>query len=161
VCLPRDAVFGVCGTAYTGSTRFGTAGTANLAQYWSTNHGGSLPAELAGANVTRYDVYRYENDHNMIPNKSGLNPKGENGGATCSNQTPIDNPARDRRVFLTAVVNCLAHNVHGNEDNVPVIAFARMFLTEPVSNADDVFVEVLGVAEPGDADVHEFPVLYR
>jgi hypothetical protein len=48
-----------------------------------------------------------------------------------------------------------------------VLAFAQMFFTEPVgmdgSNTDDIWLEMLGVVDPGGDDgvLHDFPQLYR
>lgn len=164
VPLPRDGCFATnsCGTNALSGARFGNGITdAQRAAYWSTNHGTTLPSALSGA--TRYAMYRYEIDNNRIPNKS---PTGENGAPTCAS-SGINNPERDRRVLTVAVVNCRQHNIQGQRDDIPVIAFARMFITEPVGyesgKEDDLYVEMLGVAEPGDESgvLHDFPVLYR
>lgn len=156
VALPRDSCFGL-GTC----PRFGNGITnADLQTYWLTNHGVPLPGVLLGG--TRYDVYRYEID-NVIADKS---PQGENGNPTCAS-TSISDPLRDRRIMVIAIMNCLEHDVRGNASGVPVVAFAKMFLTEPIgldgASVDDIYAETLGVVEPGDYDgiLHEFPVLYR
>jgi hypothetical protein len=159
VPLPRDDCF-ASGTCAGG--RFGDGvSTADLSTYWSANHGGAaLPGELTGA--TRYDVYRYEIDHGMIP--QSVNPNGEQGTPSCA-PAGVDNPLRDRRVLIVAVVNCIEQGIQGNRDDVPVVAFARMFMTEPVGDGPDhdLYAEVLGVLQPGGDDgvLHEFPQLYR
>jgi putative Flp pilus-assembly TadE/G-like protein len=159
VRLPRDGCF-ASGTCDSG--RFGNGvTTAALSSYWATNHrGATLPGELIGA--TRYDLYRYEIDHNQIPNSTRAN--GEHGGPTCA-PAGYDNPVRDRRVLVVAVINCVEQAIHGNRDNVPVVAFARMFMTEPVADGPqhEIYAEMLGVLEPGGEDgvLHDFPQLYR
>ena len=159
VPLPRDGCF-ASGTCDDG--RFGdVVSTAQLSAYWSANHGGAaLPGELTGG--TRYELYRYEIDQGVIP-QSAL-PNGENGAPSCA-PAGYDNPLLDRRTLIVAVVNCLEHNIHGNTDDVPVVAFAKMFMTEPVGDAPDhdLYAEMLGVLEPGGEDgvLHDFPQLYR
>ena len=68
-------------------------------------------------------------------------------------------------MLIVAVINCLEHNVQGNTDDVPVVAFAKMFMTEPVGGPpeNDLYAEMLGVLEPGGDDgvLHDFPQLYR
>ncbi len=158
VALPRDTCFASDTCA---SGRFGNA-TFDLASYWSINHGGAaLPAGV----TTRYDAYRYEVDNNMIPDKSSLG--GENGNGVCSSNEIKGSEYNDRRVLIVAIVNCLEENIHGATTDVPVKAFARMFMTEPVgldgSSTEDIWFEMIGIAEPGDQSgvVHEYPVLYR
>ncbi|MEH6548048.1 MAG: hypothetical protein V7701_16545, partial [Sneathiella sp.] len=62
---------------------------------------------------------------NNIPNATGV----ENGNPTCN--VPATDP-RDRRTFVMAVVNCLDQNVAGNTDDVEVVTYMEVFLTEPV-----------------------------
>ena len=117
-----------------------------------------------------------------IPNYSPVTDKGENGNHTgggvgkyCSTQPGVNNSGRDRRVLYVAVVNCKATGLNGNSTpNVHVVAYLKVFLTEPVgfdpagnwvgvSNAKDVYGEVVEVVKPNDASsiVHVYPVLYR
>lgn len=164
VPLPRDSCFysATCQQTGDGSPRLGNGiTTPDLQTYWLTNHGVALPGALVGG--TRYDVYRYEINNSMIPDKS---PQGEDGNATCAS-TSISDPLRDRRIMIMAVINCLEHDIRGSASDVPVEAFVRMFLTEPVgldgSSTEDIYAETLGVVNPGDFDgvLHDFPVLYR
>jgi len=50
-------------------------------------------------------------------------------------------------------------------DDVPVVAFARMVMTEPVSESLDhhLDAEMPGMLEPGSEDgvLHDFPPRYR
>ena len=158
--LPRDP----CLAAAT-CPRFGDADTAHwqgggLDAYWQANHGGLPPAPFP----TRYAAYRYEIDNALVPDKSSGG--GEDGNPTCASSS-IDNPQRDRRRLIVAVINCVEQGINGAVNDVPVIAFADMFLTEPVgidaTNEDDIWAEMLGVIEPGTDDgvLHEYPQLYR
>jgi hypothetical protein len=156
VPLPRDPCF-ASGTCDDG--RFGDGiTTAALSSYWGANHGGAaLPGELSGG--TRYDVYRYEIEHGQIP--ASADPNGEQGTPSCA-PAGHDSVLRDRRVLIVAVVNCVEQAIQGNRDNVPVVAFARMFMTEPTVGGD-LYAEMLGVLQPGGEDgvLHDFPQLYR
>lgn len=166
VALPRDSCFqnvNTCsGTVTCNGGRFGNGvKVSQLKTYWTTNHGGTLPAGLK----TRYDVYRYEIDNHLIPNKSGLNPKGENGNPTCSSAPPVSSDTLDRRILTVAVINCLQNQIKGNTNGVPVTAFARMFMTEPVGLcvSDDLYAEILSAAPPSNIGsvLHQHPVLHR
>ena len=77
---------------------------------------------------------------------------------------------RDRRVVQVAVVNCRAYrNDLRDGDEVPVVAYADMFLTEPAgntrrgANADELDIEVIGLINPNlpENKVRDFPVLAR
>jgi Flp pilus assembly protein TadG len=139
---------------------------ANLQAYWATNHPTIAWPFAAGVKPTRYDIYRKEISLNPPPSS------GEPMGPTCA-PAPVTEPAnmdtvQDRRVLITAVINCRENNVHGAMDNVPVENFAIMFLTEPVindaaTNGDGIFGEMLGIVKANQANgvLHEFPVLYR
>ncbi|GLQ05062.1 pilus assembly protein TadG-related protein [Sneathiella chinensis] len=105
-------------------------GTWNRDLYWSVNHPGqSKPADYAS--MSRYDIYRYELDNSMVPDNG---PSGEKGAPTCN--VPAADPS-DRRTFIMAVVNCLEQEVNGNEEDVEVLTYMEVFLTEPVSLPSD------------------------
>jgi Flp pilus assembly protein TadG len=157
--LPRDSCFGNGSCA-----RFGNAEWDRDA-YWAANHEPLGRPKPAGyQTMTRYDVYRYELDNSWVPNLWGAG--GENGNPQCA-PSSINNPIRDRRTLIAAVINCREHGIQGSATNVPVLAFAQMFFTEPVgmdgSNTDDIWLEMLGVVDPGGDDgvLHDFPQLYR
>jgi hypothetical protein len=189
VKLPRDSQWctaaGNCVATPDATHRFGN-GSWDRAGYWTANHGGTLPPALT--NATRYQVYRYEIDNaatGTLPNYSSLG--GENGdhrlggtGNYCSNQAGINNAAKDRRVLYLAVVNChcpdatctpLSGASVNNRGGVRVVAYVKVFLTEPVgfdfagawNNAREVYGEIVDVIKPNDASsiVHVYPVLYR
>ena len=157
-----------------GSTdpRFGN-GTWDCLTYWNVNHPdqvGNEPSGCSGAStpttMTRYEMYRYEIDNNLIPNNSstGTNTGGEDGHPSCSSVTPLTD-APDRRVMVFAVINCTYNSVGGNSDNVPVKAFVKAFLTEPTGESPgfDTYLEVIDVVKPGadDGILHDIVQLYR
>jgi hypothetical protein len=158
-------------------------GVWDKATYWSRSHfGASLPGPLQGQYVSRYDVYRYEIDtagdldidSNNVPLGGEI---GKPGCYTGGNSTINDNP--DRRIFHGALLNCRALDdpanggpiQGGSSGSLPVVAFARFFLTEPMggdknnaSEADgDIWAELVGIDEPGEADsvARDIVQLYR
>lgn len=155
--------------------------------YWSESHNGaSLPSAISGQYVSRYDVYNYEladmsnrvnNDSNGSPDGGELgNPRCYNGPSGSVTNTP------DRRIFHAAVLNCRALDASaeygpirgGSGNELPVVAFARFFLTEPVggnkddasedTDADgDIWAEMVGIDMPGEANsvARDIVQLYR
>jgi len=91
---------------------------------------------------------------------------GENGNPQCYGGpvAPNDNP--DRMLLAIAIINCLDDGpLNGNEDDVPTIGFAKVFLTEPVGAPPDMsfYLEIVDVVFPGDlnVDVHNIVQLYK
>ncbi len=136
-------------------------GNWNCADYWDANHpdtvGDPRPTGCAAVSkITRYDLYRHEIDTPTLP---------PGGAPQCyAGPTPIQ-PDPDRRIVYFAMVNCLQHELNGNRDDVPIAAFGKGFLTEPVAEPplDEVYMEFLDVVRPGDDDgvLHEIVQLYR
>jgi Flp pilus assembly protein TadG len=183
--LRRDGCFAT-NTCPNMGGRMGT-GVWDKTTYWSRAHNGaSLPGPISGQYVSRYDVYKYElnNYATLVQNDSngtgGSNQGGEIGSPACYNNTatpPNDTP--DRRIFYSAVLNCQALNSSttygpirgGSSNKLPVLAFARFFLTETVggdrgnpNTADgDVWAEMVGLEIPGQADsvARDLVQLYR
>lgn len=187
VPLPRDNCFMVsptvgAGTGCVNVGGIGRMGDGNWARsaYWTTNHPGETwPPPGLSANATRYQVYQYEIQH---PDPVNLDEKS---GPVCNPPSGSYNAASDRRVFLVAVVNCVADaSSIANNAALPVKAYANVFMTEPAGNTqwtnsggtitrggatwggttpDDIYVEIIGLAHPGDSSgkLHQFPVLYR
>lgn len=152
--------------------------------YWSEAHeGASLPSDLSGQYVTRYDVYNYElaDMANRVQNDSNGTPLGgEVGYPACySGPTGSVSDTPDRRIFHAAVLNCRALDtsteygpIQGHPDKkFPVVAFAKFFITEPVGGdktdqnaADgDVWAEMVGMDMPGQANsvARDIVQLYR
>jgi len=120
-------------------------------KYWDVNHP-SFPSPFdltSTSTVSRYEMYQWEIENNQIPNNSGAPNNGENGNATCN--APDSGETADRRTFVMAVVNCLAENVHGNTDDVEVVSYIEVFLTESVGLPSDAGTCVNGNPN-GDPD---------
>ena len=91
---------------------------------------------------------------------------GENGNPQCYGGTVAPNDTPDRMLLAIAIVNCLDDGpLNGNEDDVPTIGFAKVFLTEPVGAPPDMsfYLEIVDVVFPGDlnVDVHNIVQLYK
>lgn len=141
-------------------------GNWDIDGYKLANNLGGLPFSNANP-ASRYEVYRYEIDNNMLNTASN---GGEVGTPQCySGGNLNDDP--DRRILNIAVVNCIQQNVaDDNSGNsgppVPVAAFAKMFLTRPVDNGpdQDIYAELVGVVEPGSTSndvARDIVQLYR
>jgi hypothetical protein len=139
-------------------------GTWNRNDYWNTNHSG-VPQPAGYSTMSRYDVYRNEVTR-------GLSTTENRCSTSPSNRTT--NSLRDRRVIPIAIVNCASVLTNGDRDNIPVIAYAEAFLTEPVGSDDsnlrwwsgdndDVFMEILGPSRSALPETvqREYPVLVR
>ena len=113
----------------------------DLAKYWSINHPGvALPSPFprvtdpmhsTTGKPSRYDVYRYEIDNNLISGASNTAPNGETGTNACYKGTGVsDSP--DRRLVFAAVVNCASTSFTGQTTFTKPAAFVSMFLTKPM-----------------------------
>jgi hypothetical protein len=179
--LPRDNCFGTDTCPYM-EGRMGD-GTWDFDKYWTFNHTTATGertrptvdgAAASNANLpSRYDVYRYEIDQGFVGDQSGqaatpppANP--EVGGPTCSSSTTSDTP--DRRIFYAAIVNCQANLPPalplgpGSQSGVPVAAFAKFFVTQPVEGSqDEIMAEIVELVTPGGVGGHNFDEvqLYR
>lgn len=159
MALPRDS----CIKA--GTCRFGGSDWDQVG-YWTTNHGIAPPAGV----TTRYQAYRWEIDNNTYPDPDQTTGTTKEKGSArlappdrCYEGATEPTDAPDRRVLYFAVVNCGYHDVHGNDDDVPAVAFVKAFLTEPVSDTSDIYLETIEVAKPeaGNAQMHDVIQLYR
>jgi hypothetical protein len=128
--------------------------------------------------ISRYDVYRHEIlaaawDPTFITNLSGRGAtpppaNGETGAPSCSASATNDTP--DRRIFYAAIVNCKASLPPslplsgGHNTGVPVAAFGKFFITEPVTGSqDEIHAELLELVTPGNTNGVNFDQvqLYR
>ncbi|TPN89361.1 hypothetical protein FJ987_24295 [Mesorhizobium sp. CU2] len=131
-------------------------GNWNLARYWSANHPtrGALPSALSGTGndlPTRYETYRYEIDPNGDGNTSDniigdASVGGETGNPSCS-QTPVTTV--DRRILYGAIIDCTANGFNGRATSVPVHAFGSFFITEPIKDGKDIYVELVDITGKG------------
>ncbi|AEH87109.1 TadE/TadG family type IV pilus assembly protein [Mesorhizobium opportunistum] len=150
VGLERDSCQ-ITGTCTLMGGRMGT-GDWNSSRYWTVNHPtrGALPASLVGA--TRYEMYRYEldPDGNPLTNDSIVSDAsvgGETGTPSCS-QTPVTTV--DRRILYGAIIDCNAiGGFNGRADNIPVRAFGSFFITEPIKDSKDIYVELVDITGKG------------
>ena len=142
-------------------------GSWNFATYWQVNHSadGRTPPVIDGGSASnsnppsRYDVYRYEIEQGYVGDRS---PGGESGAPACYSGGALSD-APDRRVLHPAIINCQSLGlVGGNQSNVPVAAFAKLFLTLPLQRSQtDLYVELVGLVKPGDDGNFEMVQLYR
>ncbi|MGO4642040.1 TadE/TadG family type IV pilus assembly protein [Mesorhizobium sp. 2RAF45] len=150
VGLERDSCQ-IAGNCTMMGGRMGT-GDWNASRYWTVNHPtrGALPSALVGA--TRYEMYRYElnPDGNPATNDSIVGDpavSGETGTPSCS-QTPVTTV--DRRILYGAIIDCNAiGGFNGRADNVPVHAFGSFFITEPIKDGKDIYVELVDITGKG------------
>jgi hypothetical protein len=180
--FPRDSCFatGTCSfnnRIGNGDWDFDNDGTANFEQYWSVNFQ-SIPRPTDAGGVaysntnlpSRYSVYQYEiatTSPNLVSNWSdGGSVNGENGTPACysGGTPPSDTP--DRRILYGAIMNCIAQPIDSGNSGGPYIAvaFAKFFMTEPMSGPDDsLWVELVDVVEPGSSNsiARDMVQLYR
>lgn len=175
---PRDKCHAV---STAGSCANGKIGDGNWDRgaYFYVNYGWSATAwddyiatgdeAITWANPTRYEVYRWEiaNRGDVIGGKTILAPRvvGSNRDydqPVCSavqgygSGVVPDDETADRRRISAAVINCVAHDVHGGGGTVyPVLKWIELFLVEPSYNrartdANDVYVEIIGETQLGE-----------
>ncbi|PBB94790.1 pilus assembly protein TadG-related protein [Mesorhizobium sp. WSM3862] len=150
VGLERDSCQ-MTGTCTMMGGRMGT-GDWNASRYWTVNHPtrGALSSSLVGA--TRYEMYRYElnPDGNPATNDSIVGDAsvgGETGNPSCS-QTPVTTV--DRRILYGAIIDCQAiGGFNGRATNIPVHAFGSFFITEPIKDSKDIYVELIDITGKG------------
>ncbi|TPK34270.1 hypothetical protein FJ492_26595 [Mesorhizobium sp. B2-5-4] len=140
--VPTKAMGFPPGTYPTPSLGISTNGSWDRTGYWTLNHGTSLPTALQ--NASRYDVYRYEIDHNLVADRAGNKGSGENGVPRCYSGAPetlSDKP--DRRIIFAAVVDCgdfsdsTKHTTISGKTTLKPDAFVSMFLTNPIEKQDN------------------------
>jgi hypothetical protein len=145
-------------------------GNWNCDAYWKNSHTSAPPAGCTASNptISRYGVYQYEIDHNLVGEnsqyKAALCTNPETGTPSCAGASnAVAMP--DRRNIVVAVINCLAQTAAGKmgggstANNVPVAAFAKFFITRPVGDGSDgsnnnyVYGEFTGYATKKDGIV--------
>lgn len=181
---PRDDCFyQSSGCTFGGTAMQGRIGSGqwDIETYWKVTYGTTPPNGWTNADPpSRYEVYRYE-----IENAAGLAKKAavginnssgnvtEYGSPQCYKK-PMPTPAEetvDRRVFYGAILDCQALDERygisgGSSPPLPVTAFGKFFVTEPVDKKDGtVWVELVDIVEPGTAGakgiVHDIVRLHR
>ncbi len=94
------------------------------------------PSDPAGSATvpSRYDVYKYENDNDLVTGNANRAPNGETGeGSTnsCYKGSTAITKTNDRRVIFAAVINCREDLGTGHSPITNPQAFVSMFLTKP------------------------------
>ena len=156
-----------CGTI---NPRFGT-GVWRRDLYFKTNHpvltaSGTNWVAATGlpADVSRYDVYRWEQQATgHLGLNNGVLPQTNGGGLTqygsavCKAGLGPGDTQPDRRVVAVAVAdNC--DELSGGSVNVDVGGWVEVFLVQPSIdrpqigvNASDIYVEIIGNTNPTDS----------
>jgi Flp pilus assembly protein TadG len=159
--FPRDPCFFDNSCSYGGAATGGRIGDGrwDFEKYWAISHPGR--ARPNGWNnseanrPSRYAVYRYEIDNNLVGDLS-VGPQKESGAPQCYSGgagTVTDDP--DRRTFVAAILDCRAldeqYGISGSSaPPVPVNAYARFFITEPMDKNDaTIWAELVELVEPG------------
>jgi hypothetical protein len=151
-------------------------GDWDFVTYWTRTYG-AVPRPNGWDNTdanrpSRYEVYRYEIDNNLVNTPTAQGNPTETGAPSCyagGASTLTDEP--DRRVFVGAIINCEAADAAGQLNGssggtIPVEAYGKFFLTEPMDKQDGtIWVEMVQIVEPGTAAarniIHDNVQLYR
>ena len=178
--FPRDSVIGTnrLGNGDWGGDTANSATVPDFEQYWSTNFGSTpRPTDSGGTQYsntnlpTRYDIYRYEIDNNLVGTPSygyhTTSPTAnfqEVGTPACNSGAGIDNP--DRRIIYGAIINCRAVGMSGGSGGpYAALAFGKFFMTEPMGDPPDstLYTELVDVVQPGQANsvARDMVQLYR
>jgi hypothetical protein len=174
--FPRDSCFYTDSCTFGGVSMAGRVGGGDwdFDSYWAINFPGiAKPSGWSNANrPSRYEVYRYEIDNGLVATASRGPSDKETGAPQCYSggaSTLSDKP--DRRTFHGAILDCRAldeaYSISGGSaPPLPVTAYARFFLAEPMDKADGtIWVELVDVIEPGTPAareiLHETVQLYR
>lgn len=150
-------------------------GVWDVATYMAVNHPtlswpASSPAfdelkDLALAAGTplmplRYQVYLWESGDlpgdttgpHMVDNTTSDPLNGEDAAVQC-NMTMTPPPASpDRRLISAAVINCIEQGIKGQTNDVQVLTWIDLFLTEPMGVFDgnnDLYAEIIGFSDAG------------
>jgi len=139
--------------------------------YWNRTYGsrpkpvdadtGVAWSNSDAARPSRYQVYRYEIEQDLMstPTGNASLAKGEVGTPLCytGDKAALKTDTVDRRVFVGAILDCKAHadQMSGaSGGKIPVTAYGKFFLTEPMDKNDSrgtIWVEMLELVEPGTA----------
>lgn len=112
----------------------------------SVNIPKSFPGLPAGTTPSRFDVYSYEIDNDLVGDAA---PNGETGISQCHSHSVT--PVPKRRELFIAVINCNEHknDLKGAGTDIPTETFAKAFLTKPAvasGNYREISMEIIDVA---------------
>lgn len=166
--FPRDASWRVI------DDRFGQ-GDWNRDSYFATYHDWQMHGRPGGwADMTRWETYNWAITENKLPSQAPLlattNDSSYDGipdpDHLYTGQYPPQSSSPERRVFMVAVANCVAHGISG-QTTFPLIdpteGFAKLFMTEHVMPppAADILVEYMSWADAESSeDIHVDVQLY-
>ncbi len=172
VTLPRDNCFAPSGTCSDTGSRLGTGITAaELDDYWAINHGGPRPAA-----ATRFELYQEEVDAAPFSDRVLQKTTSEETGAPIcyQNGTVPTTETADRRLLGAAVIDCGPGSglpIRGLVDDVPVLEFVQLFMTEPAElspsgNVVSIWAEEVQTLTPtseglGNGDIRDVVQLVR
>jgi Flp pilus assembly protein TadG len=129
-------------------------GNWDLTGYMKTNHNDVPSSNWPPSDSSRYEVYLWEIANSRVSHAS---TGGETGTKFCSSVPATATP--DRRILYGAVINCRQNAAllnGGSGEDIPVLAFAKFFLTEPAqgetSGRKVIWAELVDIIEPGDDD---------
>jgi Flp pilus assembly protein TadG len=166
--LPRDSCFYTNTCSYGGTAVDGRIGEGDwdFETYWkrtynNTNYPNPSGTQWSNSNrPSRYEVYRYEIDNNLVATATAdpavTTANQETGAPMCytgGSTTLTDDP--DRRTFVGALINCEAAIAAGQMSGssggrIPVVAYAKFFMTEPMDKNDGtIWAEMVELVEPG------------
>jgi hypothetical protein len=169
--LPRDKCHAVSTSVAGACTTPVGDGNWDRNAYFRVNYGCTSQAAWQnalgyGAEPSRYQVYIWEIANRgstlcsrtvgapRIVSGTGPNAVTSYDQPVCGAALPANPPSPDRRRIAAAVVNCEAHDVGGNSENVPVLGWVDFFLVEPSvtrnrsghqrsTGQQDVYVELI------------------
>ena len=145
---------------------------------WQTNSSLTTWAAANGvtdiANITRYQVYKWEIDTGQLAARlaystSGKGPKTDYysyPGPQCAAGITPSETQPDRRLTSVAVVNCQEEGLKGKSTGVNVVKWVEVFFVEPSlkrtrTDAGDVYVEIVKVTDPGRDESMDGQVIRR
>ena len=122
------------------------------------NHKPSLPATatVVPPVPSRYDVYSYEIQNNMIDDTGPNGESGNQSDLACYGGATPPTATDERRVIFSAVLNCAAlaesGELQGASTDLPAEAFARMFMSKPVvtdGSDKEIYLELIDITGQG------------
>ncbi|TPO11088.1 pilus assembly protein TadG-related protein [Mesorhizobium sp. B1-1-5] len=153
--LTRDSCYPNCTPLDGTRTDAGMLGNGDWkpSLYWQYAHSASsepsLPTAL-GTNPTRYEVYQYETytHPDRIKDMSSNNDAGVPACNIASTSIP------ERRILYGAILDCNSltaqgYKLSGRLTNVPARAFGSFFITEPIKDGKEIFVELVDITGKG------------
>lgn len=135
---------------------------SDLQSYWAVNHPAnvvngvvqlpnfpktSYPGQGTPTIASRYDIYNYEINQNLLSGAGHTSPNGNLGLPQCYTGSAAPAGSADRRIIFAAVVNCNAAKIKGRTDVAAgdIEGFTSMFVTKPVDNGAQLSLEIIDI----------------